>query len=139
MKRTGPTLSRVEREFLFSYMEHRCNGTEAWLAIRPDVERASAANMSSRCLRRIKQKLGWTALLDAAGLDDVAIVRKLRQLLDAQRPVHYKGEEVGLYEDGQVQLRATELLAEFRGHRRQDPSSIEPVTIEIDGDDVGML
>ena len=57
-------------------------------------------------------------MLKAGGLDYLRLVRKLDQLLEAKRVAHYQGEEVGAYDDGSVQARAAELLAELLGLRK---------------------
>ncbi|WP_321991514.1 hypothetical protein [Marispirochaeta aestuarii] len=57
-------------------------------------------------------------MLSASGLDYFRLVGKLNQLLEAKKVVHYQGEEVGVYEDGIVQEKATELLAELLGVRK---------------------
>ena len=72
------------------------------------------------------------------------LLREIARLLGMQKVVHYKGEEIGEYEDGQIQMRATELLAEFLGKRKNSvelsgpggiPLSIQYEAVQLDTND----
>ncbi len=111
-----------ERKFFKLILETGLTETDAYLATQPPnrpVTRDSAGELGSRMMIRIRQKAAFHDIMDAAGLTDERLARKLNELLDAEVTRYWQGVSLGEHTDNATRIRAAELLAELRGHRKQ--------------------
>jgi|TARA_Y100000310_G_scaffold271862_1_gene286566 hypothetical protein len=108
-----------ERRFLHAYLREGLSATDAYLLIATKViTTGSARELGSRLLKRIKKKVEWTEMLDAADLGLDRLAGEMNRMLRMQKVVHYQGEEVGTYEDSGTQMRAVDLLADLLGQKK---------------------
>src|SRR5665648_1250744 len=80
MKETKKTLR--ERKFIEAYIGNGGNATEAYLAISKKVNNNSAGVLGLKMLRNVKIEL--ESILDQIGLNDVYLMRKLKEGLDTR-------------------------------------------------------
>ena len=136
LEKVEKPLTPKERKFLRCIIVDNMSETDAYLAVSNQAKlptRQSAGELGSRMFRRIKKKAEFQEVLRAGGLDYVRLVRKLSQLLDAKRVEMYQGEVAHTCEDGFVQTKAAELLAELLGLRKGQ------VDIRLPGNAYGVL
>jgi hypothetical protein len=112
-------LTARERRLLLAHIAG-ASLTEAYLQLKPDVDRVSAANLGSRMLKRILTKAPWEQLLRDAGLGDDRLMRELEARLTAMETKIWQGKPVGDFVDNATRMRATELLAEMLGHQKAE-------------------
>jgi len=137
-------LSLRERRFLALYFQHGGNGTRAALAHAKELGQSIgediAAARASQYLRRIRKSDEFQAKLDEAGLDDIAIITKARELMDAKKPIlDFKtGDVLGEAIDGQTQIRALELVTGWRGRTPKQVVAFEEdlpaIVFEVQGE-----
>ena len=80
MNETKKTLR--ERKFVKSYIENGGNATEAYLAISKKVNNNSAGVLGLKMLRNVKIEV--ESILDQIGLNDVYLMSKLKEGLEAR-------------------------------------------------------
>ena len=81
----------------------------------PESARVTASNLE----RRLRENRAlWQDILQAIGLDDYTLGGMLQWALNAKKTEFYQGEAVAEVDDNGTRLRATELLAELLGHRK---------------------
>ena len=95
--------------------------TDAYLNVSPQntVAHRSASELGSRMMKRIKKKANWNEVLLGAGLDNMRLASEMNRMLGMQKVVYYEGKNIGKCEDSGIQMRATELLADLLGLRKQ--------------------
>jgi hypothetical protein len=76
--------------------------------------RQSGSNM----LKRIKAKVDWPRLMESAGLGEMRVLREIEARLGAMETHFYQDKVVADREDNGTRMRATELLADFHGKRK---------------------
>lgn len=130
-------LSIRDRRFLALYFQHHGNGTRAALAfareLGQEISEDTASVRASQYLSRIRKSDEFQAKLDEAGLDDLAIITKARELMDAKKPIlDFKtGDVLGEAIDGQTQIRALELVTGWRGRTPKQVVALEEDLPEI--------
>ena len=135
-------LNTQERRFLLAHVEG-ASLTEAYLLLRPGIERESAKVLGCRMLKRIVRKASWSALLEEAGLGDARIMRGLEAALSATKKIFFEGKEIAEVPDNGTRMDALVLLADLLGRRKaeltvhQDVVTILPAPRpeEIPGED----
>ena len=80
MNETKKTLR--ERLFIEAYISNGGNATEAYLAINKEVSKDTAGVLGLRMLRKVK--IGINSILDQIGLNDVYLMRKLKEGLETR-------------------------------------------------------
>ena len=65
-----------------------------------------------------KKKIDWSAKLEAAGLSEDRLLQELEKRLNAKVTKFYQDENLGEFEDNTTQQRATELLADLLGKKK---------------------
>ncbi len=118
IKEKPEDLTPNEARFLIAYLSGM-NETDSYLHVDNSVTRPSAGSMGCRMLAKIKAKRDWAALMDDAGLGDLRLLQELGRHLRMKKITFWQGQEIeGDFEDAPIQLRATELLADFLGKRK---------------------
>lgn len=87
-------------------------------ATNGEITRQTAEVNGSRLYAKIRKKDCWQRILEQAGLDDMRLAFEILRLLKMKKVVYFQGEAVGEDDDGFVQLKAAELLAELLGKRK---------------------
>jgi hypothetical protein len=80
MNETKKTLR--ERKFIETYINNGGNATEAFLAINKKVSKDTAGVLGLRMLRNVKVEV--ESILDQIGLNDVYLMRKLKEGLETR-------------------------------------------------------
>lgn len=118
-------LSPRERRFLEHWLGEGMTQVDAYLEAskRPDgsypCSRGTAYVNASKMVKRLRSyPAQFQAILASAGLDDYAFAGHLNRMLRATRTEFYQGKPVAECEDNTTQMRATELLADILGHRK---------------------
>jgi hypothetical protein len=93
-----------ERQFFRAYVSGM-TATDAYLLVKPDVTRDTAAKMGYRLLKRLKGK-PWGQKLDDADQDEVRILEVLEDQLNCADPA--------------IRQRALELLVDLHGKRKAE-------------------
>jgi hypothetical protein len=116
----NPTKPLTPREltFLLGYAEGK-SATDAYLEIRPGIERESARVSACRMLKRIIMRATWPKILEASNLAEMRFVRELDARLKAVVTKHYQDKSLGEFEDNGTRMRATELLGRILGKDAQ--------------------
>lgn len=103
-------LTPREFAFLREYIGGK-NERDSYLSVFPDVAPISASSLGSRIFTRIRKKIDWPALLEAAGLGEMRLLKELEGRLRAETPKPVGANEYQVMPDNPVRMRATELLA----------------------------
>ena len=101
---------------------------DAYLACLPDTHPPmtgdNARKAGWRLEKRLREKVDWSLLLDAAGLGLMRLIQEQEKRLTAMKTEFYKGEVVKgadgkplEVEDNGTRMEATKLLADFHGKR----------------------
>ena len=106
-----------EQLFITKYLEG-LNAKEAYLFISPNAADSTARVQGSVYLKRIKAKAKWSQLLEENGLDDFALIRSIKEMLNARTTKFYMDTIVCTLKDNATRMKATELLADLRGKRK---------------------
>jgi len=116
---TPKRLTPRELTFLIEYVSGR-SAVDAYLTIRPDVEKGSAYVSGCRMLKRVLRKTDWPRLLESANLGEMRLIRELEARLQAKVTKHYQDQKLGEFEDNATRMKATELLADLLGKRKSE-------------------
>jgi hypothetical protein len=109
-----------DRLFLREYFANGGNATEAELAVYPKKLRSSAASDASQRLTRIRRTMKWQEYLAEAGLDDVGLMAKARQLRDARMILLDAGGEEHDVPDNRTQLGVMQTIGKWSGKEKLD-------------------
>lgn len=110
-------LTPRERKFLYLYLEKSdFSGRVAYEKLTEGKTTGAAAVVGgSRYLKRIREKLPWTEVLNTVDLDDFYLARKVKEMCEAMKTEFYQGEAVTDVTDNSTRMKAIELLARLRG------------------------
>ena len=132
-------MTAVERRFWFLYLtEANLSATQAYRLLRPGVKDATCQTGGCKLMKHIREKIGDAQLMEAFNLGVPRLYSELDQRLKATTPRYWrevcdeedeKDEEDDqsmkskkskwiFFEDNQTRMRATELLADLHGKRK---------------------
>lgn len=100
-----------QKAFIKEYIS-TLNATEAAIRVYDAKDRKSARNIGSENLAKLGEPIA--RVLEQQGLTDEYIVKKIRDKMEAKRPIIANGK-MWQAEDHQTQLKATELAAKLKG------------------------
>ena len=109
-----------DRVFIAAYFENGGNATEAELVTNPNLARHDAASIASRRLSRLRKSLKWQELLAEAGLDDMGLAAKARQLRDAKMVMLDSMGAEHIVEDNRTQLGVMQTVGRWAGKEKLD-------------------
>lgn len=119
---TVKNLKPRERRFLKLLFTTDHNETDCYIesAIRKTpITRESAGVLASRMKKRVMAEANWDEILDAYDLGDHRLAHEINARLEANATEFYQGDVVAEVEDNGTRMRATVLLAELRGKKRE--------------------
>lgn len=138
---TDKRLARREefdRLFMRHYLSNGGNGQAAYQACRPGTPDRQAQSRASKVLKRIRQSVSWEEIMAEAGLDNLSLAAKARELLSARSTVIDSDGEEHEVEDKRVQLGALQLAGKWQGKEKAAPVEIAPIEIRITHDTEGI-
>lgn len=123
-------LSPREAAFLRAYFGGKTE-TDAYLEVRPAVTRDSANSLGPKLLKRIRKKVDWPKLLEAADLGETRLLRELNKRLSATESLAFEGHVVGHVDDNRTRMEGTKLLAKILGKEKVDVTVTAPPELVI--------
>lgn len=123
-------MSERDRAFLAEWFANGMNASEAELSLSPNITKDSAKTDGSRRLARIRATADFAELMAAAGLDDLGIVAKAKELFNAKdvRIDSEGGEHI--VPDNRARLGALQTVGKWVG-KEKNVLSIDTGPIEI--------
>lgn len=109
-----------DRRFLDAYFTNGMVVCEAEILVSPKLagDRPAASRQGSRRLKRLRNTTEWSQLLQAGGLDDLALIAKARELLDAEQVVFdVEGNEHTVV-DNRTRLGALQTVGKWKGKEK---------------------
>jgi hypothetical protein len=107
-----------DRKFLQAYFTNGMRVGEAELTLNPTLARDIASQRGSRRLRKIRETTEWQELLEKGGLDDLSLISKAHELLNAEQlMVDSLGEE-HTAPDNRTRLGALQTVGKWRGKEK---------------------
>lgn len=109
-----------DRLFLREYFANGGNATNAELSVYPNKARSSAASDASQRLTRIRATMKWQEYLAEAGLDDIGLMAKARQLRDARMILLDSMGGEHIVADNRTQLGVMQTIGKWSGKEKFD-------------------
>lgn len=122
-REAGPSESVSEgrdRIFIEAYFSNGGNATEAELVTNPNLARQDASSIASRRLSRLRKTMKWQDLLAEAGLDDLGLAAKARQLRDAKMTLLDSVGNEHEVDDNRTQLGVMQTVGRWAGKEKLD-------------------
>lgn len=127
-----------DRKFMRVYLENGGNGMRAYQTCKPGVPDEQAKSRAYETLKRIRQSVAWEEIMAEAGLDNLSLAAKARELLSARSTVIDSDGQEHEVEDKRVQLGALQLAGKWQGKEKAAPVEIAPIEIRITHDTEGI-
>lgn len=111
-----------DRQFLSVYFTNGMVVCDAEIAANPKMatNREEASRRGSRRLRRLRESEEWAHLLEAGGLDDLSLIAKARELLEARQTIiDSEGDEHDVV-DNRTRLGALQTVGKWKGKEKID-------------------
>jgi len=112
--RTKPLINPLEEKFCKAYIKNKGNATKSYLQVNPDIKEISAKATASKMIHRPEIQKRISVLLNSIGVDKAYLSKKIKKLMNAQRPV-IVDKSLEFVADNNTQLETTKVALKLHG------------------------
>ncbi len=127
-----PRASRTDRDrkFLAEYFSNGMVVGKAEKAVCPTLDDRRATDRGSKRLARIRKTMEWNDMLAACGLDDLSLIKKAHELLNAEQVILDSDGQEHIVIDNRTRLGAWQTVGKWKG-KEKNITQIETGPLEI--------
>jgi len=127
-----PHAARLDRDrrFLAEYFSNGMDAQAAEMTLKPSITPRQATINGSKRLARIRKTMEWNEMLAACGLDDLSLIKKAHELLEAKQTILDSDGQEHTVVDNRTRLGAWQTVGKWKG-KEKNITQLETGPLEI--------